>query len=482
MKRVQLVRRARKDPSAFIEYVLRNERDGSVIQNAPFHREWQEFITANDYAALMAPVEHAKSQQISVGRLLFELGTNPGLRCALISNTAEQAKKLLRQIRTEIEENPRLHEVFPKLRRSSRKADPWHATAITVQRDVVSKDPSVAAYGAGGPIVGSRLDLIILDDVLDFENTLTSGQRKKLIEWFDTTVLTRATEECKVWAIGTPWALEDLLHDLMKRPGFASRTYAAVANPDDNPLKWKPIWPEQWPVSRLLKRKANTLPGVFARKYLCRVRRDDTSRFKQLWIDRMLAAGKGRYFVSAPPRSNVRGPLIPCFTGVDLGVGKGKTAAKTVLFTIGLLRGDKRVILEIESGRWRSPEIVDRLESVWKRFGSVILVENNGAQQFLLDGCAHRFPVHGFRTDKKKWSPEHGVETLAVEIRNGQWIAPSGRDGVTIDPELQAWLSDCLYYDPEAHTGDHLMAAWFAREAARLYSAGRLGNLDTQAR
>jgi hypothetical protein len=32
---------------------------------------------------------------------------------------------------------------------------------------------------------------------------------------------------------------------------------------------------------------------------------------------------------------------------------------------------------------------------------------------------------------------------------------------------VQQWVDDCLYYQPDAHTGDVLMAAYLAREQAR---------------
>jgi hypothetical protein len=40
-----------------------------------------------------------------------------------------------------------------------------------------------------------------------------------------------------------------------------------------------------------------------------------------------------------------------------------------------------------------------------------------------------------------------------------------------------------LFYDPTTHTGDRLMASWFAREAARNYAPELLyGRADVQAR
>jgi hypothetical protein len=68
------VMEAREDCSKFIEYVLTHEETGADLRNAPLHERWQNEIEENRFAVIMAAVEHAKSQQIAVGRVLYELG------------------------------------------------------------------------------------------------------------------------------------------------------------------------------------------------------------------------------------------------------------------------------------------------------------------------------------------------------------------------------------------------------------------------
>lgn len=472
-------REAVKSSCAFVEYAIRNEGDGSRLHAAPFHREWHTLLDTHPWVVLIAPVEHGKSQNIGVGKVIHMLGENPSRRIALISNTARQAEKILRQIRTHVQDNPLVREVFPNLRRSSRPEDPWHVSQITVERPVISKDPSIQAFGVFGPIVGARLDDIVLDDVLDFENTRTEEQRKKLIEWFDTTVFSRLVKGGRIYVIGTPWHPDDLLHELAKRPGFQSRVYSAVSNPSDPPELWRPLWPQQWDLKRLIQRKDNTPDAVFVRNFLCRVRLDETSRFREVWLERMCKLGIGRTFLADAPKRSARGAPLPCFTGVDLGVGKGPENASTVLFTVALMPDGRRLIVDIEAGRWQAPEIIDRLASVYRRYDSTILVENNGAQQFIVDMAQGKVPVVPFTTGRNKTSEEFGVESLAVEMRNGLWIMPSGSVGEAVPAEGKAFMQECLFYDPETHTGDRLMAAWLAREAIRKYSAGRVRNLDT---
>lgn len=485
-----LIRDARLDSGKFVEYALRNEADGSRLCNAYFHNEWHALMREHRQVVLVAPVEHAKSQSISVGKVLHLLGENSNRRIALISSSAALAKKPLKQIRSEIERNERVQEVFPGLRRSSRLEDPWTSEQLTVERTVIAKDPSLQAVGAFGAIVGSRLDVIILDDVLSFENTRTEEQRKKLIEWFDTIVFQRATDGALIFIIGTPWHPEDLLHVLASRPGFHSAVYSAVENPDDPPKRWRPMWGAQWPLRRLLDRYNNMPLEHFMRKFLCRVRLDALSRFQKSWLDRMCQLGRGKTFeLARPPRMRRGGPPLPCFVGVDLAVGK-KTShqaknAKTVIATIAIMPNTRRLFANISSGMWQAPEILSRLKETSITYNEPeILVESNAAQEYLIQIGEGSIPnLHGRDTQaQNKYNEQWGVEALAVELKRQMWVMPSGISGKDVPEDGQILISQMLNYDPKMHTGDHLMAMWLARECARLWGAVTGRSLDTKRR
>lgn len=428
-------------------------------------------------------VTHNTQQML--GKILHLLGENPARRIALISNTVEQAQDLLRQTRVNIEDNERVKEVFPHLRPSSRPGDAWGQNQLTVERSTIAKNPSLRAYGVfGGKITGARIDVILLDDVLDFENTRTEEQRKKMLEWFDSSVFTRATKNACIYSIGTPWHPEDFLHELEKRPGFACKRYSAVKNPNADPADWRPIWPVQWPAQRLRDKRDNMIETTFVRKYLCQARMDATSRFKGEWMETMNRLGKGMTFWDEAPLAQGGVRELQCFTGVDFGIGQGEEHALTVMFTIALRDDSRRLVVNIESGRWQAPEIVHRIKSTYRRYNSTIFVESNGAQkwisQFMEDDG---FPVETFTTgSKNKWSEEFGVESVAVEMRSRMWVMPSGTAGDNVHPEGEAWQRECLNFNPTEHTGDRLMASWFAREALRKHSQPMTQRMDTLSR
>ena len=475
---------ARQNPSAFIEYAIPHEKTGKPIINAPFHREWQSFLSSVRWGVIIAPVEHGKSYQISVGRILWELGINPDLRILLIGRNEAMAKKSLRFIRQQIEYNHRVHEVFPHLRKGTKKGDQWSDTDITIARSYSSRDPSVQARGSGSTnILSSRLDLIVYDDGLDIQNTNTQYARDKEEEWFDTVAVSRLVDDYKnnifgrIFAIGTPFNEDDLLHRLVKRPGWRFLRYSAVENSEDDSALWRPIWPEVWPLKRLLDRQKITTVTAFARTLLCCVLDTASRRFKRSWLDHMLWLGRGRGFLKRAPTQN--GVTLPCFTGLDPGIGKKRSDALSCIFTVAVDSYGRRIIVDIRSGHWTGPEMLDECKYVGEQFGSEIFVEGNAAQRWMAEfGNEIGLICRAVNTGRDKWDEQAGVESLAILMRAGLIVAPSSDEAEAVEPEVKEWIDECYSYDPSIHTGDRLMASWICDKGVREYLAPRIDHIS----
>lgn len=386
--------------------------------------------------------------QIGCGRVLYEIGRDPSLRCAILCNVHDQALKLTKLLSTYITMSEELREVFPGLRRA-RDGGVWTQSKLTVERPVLSKDPTIQALGVHGNITGARLDLVVCDDILDFENTYTDEARKKLIAWYESTITGRLTERARVWFVGNAYHPEDLLHHLAKKSSWEAVRYPVV---DDSGV---PYWPERWSLKRIEERRQEMHPAEFARQMMCVSRSDEASIFKREWVERAMKRGEGRslaYGLETIP------PGYRTVTGVDLAVQQKDGADFTVLFSIIVHPDETREVLWIDAGRWSGPEIVRRVVDHHTRYGSLIFVENNGAQDFLLQFARYRsaVPIRAFTTGRNKAHPEFGIQGLATEMFNGKWIVPN--DGGKLDKDVAAWVGEMLHYDPRAHTGDRLMA------------------------
>ena len=429
---------ARLDCNTFTELVMRDESTGRNVVQAPCHEAWHEAADDHDRLVLFAHVESGKTNQLTIARTLWELGRNPNLRIAIVSNTYHQAEKCVGAVASYIETSDMLHAIFPDLR----PGEPWTRSQVTVKSDVVKKDPSLQAVGVHGNILGARLDLVILDDILDFENTLTPRQRRDLWDWYHATLAGRLTEHARVLAIGTAWHPEDILHRWERTDGWKALRFPVVDEAGN------PTWPERWSRDRIDAKRVELGPLEFARQMLCKARDDAESRFKQEWIERCLENGDGcllsdsardffrKHPEDAPPwwddegteaeeAREALGRLLASdhdgrfFTGVDLAVQRHAAADETVLFTIYARKDGRRQVVDLQAGKWTGPEIVQRIVNTYTRFGSIVVVENNSAQDFILQFVREHgvtVPLLPFTTGKNKAHPEFGVESIAAEF------------------------------------------------------------------
>lgn len=398
---------------------------------------------------------------LALARMLWRLGRQPTMRWGVCSNTRGQAAKIVNAAARYIERSDALHAVFPTLTPSLSPSDPWADGFVTVERGASAiRDPSIQAFGAHGNVLGSRLDGLLIDDLLDYENTRTPYQREELARWFKATLLGRLTRDAEVIFNGNAFHVSDLMHQL-EREGWP-----AVRAPVRDPDTGRSTWPARWPEDRIEEKIRELGPVEAARMLFCRASSDAEARFDSRLLATAMARGEGKTLTHSLTHLP---PGVWTYTGVDLAVKRHARADLTSLFTIAVWEDGTREILNIESGRWTGPEIVHRIHDTQRRYQSQAGVEDNAAQEFLIQfaqagGMGNR-PIVPFHTGLNKHAPDYGVESLWVEVARGQWVIPN--EGGNMHPEVRAWVDELLYYDPNLHAGDRLMASWIARETAR---------------
>lgn len=463
--RAARVARAREDSSTFVDLL-------HGVEGAPFQREWHRQCDAHDRLVLWAPVEHGKTVRLAVGRAVWLLGRNPKRHGLVVGASALSASKILSAIRQTIDENPVVREVFPNLRPATGKYAKWTDDAIRVAGQAPGdKDFSLQAIGIGGSILGARLDFVIGDDLCTFETTATALQRQKVREWWTSTITGRLLPGAQALILGNAWFPDDVMHWLVKEAGYASSKVEAYREREDGTVIEESIlWPAQWTAKRLEARIRELGSIVEARRQMrCVAYASGSNQFDLEWFDRAFALGTdawGEAFGKLLPRflSEYRGAW-PVFTGVDIGIGRREQNDLSCLFTIAVEPGtQRRYPVHVESGRWSGPQIIERIRKVHALYGGRILVENNAAQDFLVQWTREKgVPVEPITTGNLKADPRYGVPSIAQELSAGMWVLPT-------EDEMHKWRAQCLAYTPGQHAGDRLMASWFAREAARTSS------------
>jgi hypothetical protein len=460
--------RAHDDVNAFMEYCFTDEVSGLPFIQAPIHRDWHAHIEANPWAGILAPREHAKTTQIAIGRTLWRLGRNPDLRIKIISSNDDEATKRVQAIGEHIERNRRVHEVFPDLRPAERQN--WTKHSITVQREVITPEPSVEAYGVLATGSGARADEIIFDDPVDFRNAiLNPGSRKAVIGAVEDVWLNLLTPEGRVVYIATPWHNADLT---AKLKGERKKTWAFFERFIDK--DYTPLWPEKWPRDILRRHEERIGKRAFARGFFGIPLSDEDAVFNLALIgEGRSSPGKVRDYSLAVKDVD---PSFLRFLGADLGISKSEDAKYTAIWVVAYDQGRNEIIpLEVVHGRYSSPETARKVVALYKTHRFTLgMIENNAYQNALLEwirtlkDAPAGMPLQGFCTGAQKADLLLGVPGLAAEMDAWGWRFPLGGHDDCECPMCGA-LGEFLEYPVGKYT-DNVMAAWLAREAVRSYT------------
>ena len=220
--------------------------EGLPVTPAAHHWVWLELLCNVDIKRLLvvAPPESAKTTWI-VAYIACSIGFKPEMPRIFAGAAGDVAERRSLAIRTLIE-SPAFRETFPHVQRAA-------GLSYTVQKWSVAPEgepragrihPTLASYGTGGPITGSRAYEAIGDDILDNENTRTEHMRKFVTNWAHNSFFSRVLARGgRVLMIGTSWHQNDLYADLRGMAGWVvchmpllsagSEVYASISYPDN---------------------------------------------------------------------------------------------------------------------------------------------------------------------------------------------------------------------------------------------------------
>ena len=100
----------------------------------------------------------------------------------------------------------------------------------------------------------------------------------------------------------------------------------------------------------------------------------------------------------------------------------------------------------------------------------MVIVESNGIQKLIVQSLENNVDfqncsVHAHNTNLNKHDPVLGLVGLAEFISKGKLLIPASKDDSEFKDQydhLDYLIEECLDYSPMEHTGDRLMAFWFA--------------------
>jgi predicted phage terminase large subunit-like protein len=253
------------DVYAYGEYVFGYEAE-------PHHRIMvdaiDEAIAKRENIVILMPRGSSKTTWGNTIKLSHHISRNKDVRIGLISNTAKQSNDFSRAIRYTLEANTKQHEVFGNLKSAQKWTDVEWLRADS--RWAGSKDVTLYSAGAGGAIISKRFDIIICDDILDEENTLTPEAREKVETWFWKTLRPCLVPGGIIIILGTRWAEDDLYQHLIDPVEKGGKGWKNIIIPaiqvdaDGNEFSY---WPNYWPLDKLYDERIAMGSALFSCSY-----------------------------------------------------------------------------------------------------------------------------------------------------------------------------------------------------------------------
>lgn len=230
-----------------------------------------------------APPRHGKSEYISKYLPPWFLGMFPDKHVQLAGYQARFAASWGRKSRDLLEEwGPELFGITT--RQDMRAADSWGIC----NADGSSRDGTMHTCGIGGPMTGRGAHLLIVDDpIKNAEEAMSETILDRHWDWWESTASTRLEPGGKAIVMATRWSERDLSGRLIDSaqkgdgPPILRVHLPAIAEENDilGRKVGEPLWPERYPVDKLIDIKSARSPYWWNCLYQGRPTRHDASEW-----------------------------------------------------------------------------------------------------------------------------------------------------------------------------------------------------------
>jgi len=205
-------RKSKNNLLHFTKYTL----EGFDIQ--PYHKAYYTLLDAFakkkiKRLIITMPPQHGKSEGSTRRLPAYILGKNPDIKIALASYNTTFASKFNRDVQRIID-TPFYADVFPgtKLNRSNVVTVSSNFLRNSIEFEVIDSKGGLKAVGRGGALTGSKVDVMIMDDLYkDYMEANSPIIRDSVWDWYTTVVDSRLHNNSQQLIVFTRWHEEDLI-------------------------------------------------------------------------------------------------------------------------------------------------------------------------------------------------------------------------------------------------------------------------------
>jgi hypothetical protein len=228
-----------------------------------FHKEMIDFQHAYEEGIILGFRGARKSSYCTIAWIIYLILKDPNVRVLIASEAADQARTLMRGVKSQFERNDLLRSLFGDYFSEAAK---WTDNEIIVsKRTSYAIESTVTCAGIETRLPGRHFDYIIADDLVTEENSATEGQRAKVKTYFYKTLMPCLETDGKLHVIGTRWHEEDLYGWLIKEDYKESNLVIPVLDEETE----QSIWEEKFPTKRMHRIRRGSL-AAFELQWMCR--------------------------------------------------------------------------------------------------------------------------------------------------------------------------------------------------------------------
>lgn len=475
----------------------------------PFQRRWLHLVTKRQFALILAPRSHGKTEAIAKVFILWQIVRNRNVRILLCSKGSDLSIKSLKAVRRELRYNQKLIKDFGAFYSHN---NTWQDSQFQVIRDGNYKEATVEAIGILGAVTGGRFDVIILDDIIDSLSVVEPKQRKKVSEYVDNTLIPLLEPDGAVIGVGTRKHFDDIYGSIIKNKAWAVDTdHAIIREPEKYELveldepdvlpNGREVWfkaiitgdpgevlcPERWPMAKLLVLRHIIGSRAFNQEYMNTITDDATAQFKLSALQ--ANRDESRSYIAGSISDAVRHEYQAIIMHVDPSLAISKREAEKadssymVMAATGIRPNRHRDLLAIERFRGvPTSEKFERLKTFYRRvMPELCFIESNSFATILIESLIEEtdMKIIPHHTDGAKNDLYVGVPGLAALFENGTFSLPYR---TLEDQQVTDTIIDEFHSFPLSNTDDIVMCFWIGDVGIKRYLMGQRNLRDAQRR
>jgi hypothetical protein len=388
--------RCRTDFRFFCERVMTDLfKDGGV---KPYMMEWFDLVQSNPRVAILAPSGFAKTTILGVAYPIWLAFTQKNMQIMVVSNSMNQARRVLSLIKSTIENNALLVELKPQNYRET-----WSANHIKI-----STGAAIFCRPYTITIKGERVDYIIMDEAASYQNVDI---------YFDYIIPRLNPHHGKICLISTPESGTDLMAIIAERKlDYVFRKYVAILS------NGEALWPERFSLERLNKIREEQGEQFFQKNFMCNTRAEGSN---SVYTANSIA-GCMNYEQSYT--SEILGTDAEIYMGCDFAIATGGTADFDCYVIIERV-GDRAIIKFAETHRGYSVgEKVARITHLFEIYKPLLIIaDSSSIGAAIIEELRNTgLPVQGYSFQAN--SRNTLLNNLKVLLDNKKIVIPKNKD------------------------------------------------------